>query len=250
MAAKKQTLRASGMLGMVFLLLGLLYLFPPAAALPSGATVTFNETETVGTGIAGNRSDARGTITTLVLNGVQQNQQWKAYVGNVTGVLTLDDASGNTIYDWALVNVTITGEVYAARNGSTQFAGVQCAQGSTIAAEESFNNMTTGSADSINNTFNYTEHTTFQTAGTPLSNCPCTYMYINDSKQNVTNASSDFQEILIEDNAANFIYVALIEDDLAGFNVNRNFDFQMIVAESAIKASPTTYYFFLEIGTG
>lgn len=247
--SRKGSPRAFALLALAFLLGSLLFLLPETVALPTGATVTNISTSSVGTGTPENRTDARGTITTLLLDAVQQDQFWKAYVGNVTGVLTLDDAAGNTIYDWSFVGVTITGEVYATRNGSTTFTGIQCAQEATIATEEAFNNMTAGDLDSINSTFNYTEHTPFRVGDTLLNgNCPCTYTYVNDTKQNVTNASSKFQEILIEDAVANLIYVTLIEDNEPGYDVTRSFDFQMIVAESDTE-SPHTYYFFTEISS-
>ena len=42
------------------------------------------------------------------------------------------------------------------------------------------------------------------------------------------------------------MYTAIINDDTNGFD-NNNYDFQMIVAESNVKAAPTTYYFYLEL---
>src|SRR3989339_1648154 len=57
---------------------------------------------------------AGGFIFKINLNSEQQNSRWKAYVGNVTGTLTLDDANSYTIYDWA-ITTSLTGEVYATR---------------------------------------------------------------------------------------------------------------------------------------
>jgi len=227
----------------------LLLFLPGASALPSGASVTYVSNSTASTGTPGNRTDPRSTITTLTLNGVQQDSYWKAYVGNVTGVLTLDDASGNTIYDWSLTGVTLTGEVYASRSNSLSFTGVQCAQQSTITTEETFDNMTSTAVDNINNTFSYQNHSSFLVGSTTISanTCPSTATYINDSPQTV-NESAKFQEVLLEDGTTTLIYTTLIEDNTVGFDGN-TYDFQMIVGESDRKSAPTTYYFYTEIGS-
>src|SRR4051812_34670706 len=84
----------------ILLVLALLITLSSVTALPTGATITTNSTAATPTPTASNRSDARGTITTIVINGLQQDQNWKAYVGNITGKLSLDNAAGLTIYDW------------------------------------------------------------------------------------------------------------------------------------------------------
>ncbi len=252
-ATTAQVCRGAKALALFLLVLALpfslLLFLQGVSAAPTGATVTYVSNTTASTGTAGNRTDPRSTITTITLNGVQQDSYWKAYVGNVTGVLTLDDASGNTIYDWSLSGVTLTGEVYASRSNSLSFTSVQCAQQSTISAEEAFNNMTSTGADNINNTFSYRNHTSFLVGSTTISanSCPSTATYINDTAQTV-NESAKFQEILLEDDTTTLIYTTLIEDNTAGFDGN-TYDFQMIVGESDRKTSPTTYYFYTEIGS-
>jgi hypothetical protein len=182
----------------------------------------------------------------MILTSTQQDPFWKAYVGNVSGLLSLDDAASNTIYDWALA--TLTGEVYATRTASADWSSVQCAQAATITAENTFNNMSQGQVDSINGTFNETGHATFLTGVTTLLNdtCPSQALFVSDTRQ-VANRTADFQEILIEENAGELVYVSIINDDTTGFDSDL-YDFQMIVAESNVKASPTTYYFYLELG--
>ena len=56
-----------------------------------------------------------------------------------------------------------------------------------------------------------------------------------------------FQEVLLQDMNSNIIYVGILASNRTGFD-NSYYDFQMIVAESAIKSTPTTYYFFTEVG--
>lgn len=230
-------------IGIGFVVL-LLYIASTLAA--SGATIISNSTETSSIIPPDSLSDARSTITTVVFDSIQQDQSWKAYVGNVSGKLTLDDADNNTIYDWSDLGAP-SGEVYASRFSNIDFSDVRCAATSTINTEMTFNNMTGSEADSINNTFNYTIHSSFYVGAKqiPQNNCSSTALYVSDSHV-VPTTTSDFQEILLEDNSNQFLYSSLINDDTVGFD-DGVYDFQMIVAESNVKASPTTYYFYLEL---
>lgn len=220
-----------------------------AIAEPNGAQITYNSTVSGQGRTPENRTDPRGTITTLVLDGVQQDQHWKAYVGNVSGVLTLDDGDGYTIYDWDLTGLVIQGEVYATR-ATTDFSSIVCANLANITAEETFHNMTAAEKDSISSTFNYTTHKQFYVGSTQFAQNACSYTtatYINGTRQNV-NTSSFFQEILLQDANSNIVFTTIIEDNVNGYRIDSStYDFQMIVPESDIKASPTTYYFYTEI---
>ncbi|MEK6946851.1 MAG: hypothetical protein AABX32_04555, partial [Nanoarchaeota archaeon] len=87
-------------------------------AVPAGPTLTVfgNQTKVVANGTKVNSTlngttSPGGYIFTAILDSTQQNTRWKGYVGNVTGTLTLDDASANTLFAWTLTSVT--GEVYA-----------------------------------------------------------------------------------------------------------------------------------------
>jgi Na+-transporting NADH:ubiquinone oxidoreductase subunit NqrB len=181
----------------------------------------------------------------MVLSAIQQNQHWKAYVGNVTGSLTLDDAANYTIYDWNLA--TITGNVFASRFNNVSWTNITCAPISLINTESAFNNMTLADSDRINATFNYTAHAQFDVATNTLlaNSCNSTVTYINDTRQ-VPNATQPFQEILVRDTNNQFVYLTGIENNAQGFD-NQPYDFQMIVAESDVKATSTTYYFYVEL---
>ncbi len=218
-------------------------------ALPSAARIDYNATDYGPTLAPGNITTERGTITTLILHAAQQNQNWKGYVGNVTGALTLEDAAGYAIYDWSLTGVTIIGEVYTSRHSGVNFGSVDCANTTVISDEQVFHNMTSTQVDNINKTFNWTTHKSFLVGTVPIANSTCrvAYTYINDTPQAASEAAS-FQEILLQDNAGALVYMTSIENNLLGFD-NRTYDFQMIVAESAVKSTATTYYFWTEIST-
>jgi hypothetical protein len=184
-----------------------------------------------------------GSFTTLVLNVTAQTQRWKAYVGNVTGRLTLDDASNYTIYDWQLS--TIAGEVYISRNSSITWSEVKCANASTISAEETFMNHTPSNPDSISNTFNNTIHKSFWVGTTLIANssCPAIATYVNDTSQAATE-NATYQEILLTDGNS-LIYATILEENKFGFDFGI-YDFQIIVAENEF-VDNTPYFFWVEL---
>ncbi len=232
----------------LLLVLFLLCLAVTVFADPSGSTVSGNTTVTGPVVAPAFRNESRGTITTMVLSAIQQDQHWKAYVGNISGGLTLDNPAQATIYSWNLASVT--GQVYASRNSSVNWASgnIVCASATVIGNESIFNNMSASATDRVNMTFNWTVHKQFQIGSNTIaqSTCNSTAMYVNDTKQTPT-ITSPFQEVLIMDSASlGIIYMASIDSDMYGYD-NTTYDFQMIVAESDVKAAPTPYYFYVEL---
>ncbi len=246
MKNKKQGiwLKKAGLL-LVFALLTIIILSEFIFSVPQGPTVTYNSTENASVKPGLNITTAGGSFTTLVLNITMQNFRWKAYIGNVTGKLNLDDAQNSTIYDWTLA--IVTGEVYSTRASSTpDWGSIGCASDSVLSQEETALSITTSNEDSINNTFSSTTHKSFEVAGTSITNSSCRAIstYVNDSSQSGTE-SDLFQEVLLDDNT-NLIYTTILEQDASGYS-NEALDFQMIVADVE-GSSATTYYFYVEIG--
>jgi hypothetical protein len=238
--------------GLVFFLLLAcvsLSFFPSILADPSGASISGAVTANGPIVSNGTRSDPRATITTLALNSLQQDQHWKAYVGNVTGRLTLDNPNNYTIYDWDLSS--ITGQVYASRYNNLTWTTVTCASQGLIVNESTFHNMTSSSSDRINTTFNWTIHKQFNVGANTIAQntCNSTVTYVNDTRP-VPTISSKFQEILVEDANGYLVYLTGIDDNSLGYDnssTSNLVDFQMIVAESDVKGSPTPYYFYVEL---
>lgn len=212
---------------------------------PTGVNILFNETETASPAAAAELTTAGGSFTTLVLEGTFQNPRWKAYVGNVTGSLSLADGSGNAIYDWELA--AISGEVYVSRNDSVVWSSIACADTTTIGDEETFLNMGSTSLDNIANTFNETIHRSFFVGTTFIAESTCRSIatYVNNAQQTVTT-SSLFQEVLLEDSNSNLIFATMLEDGVTGFD-GSTYDFQMIVPEDSTSLTPTTYFFYVQI---
>jgi hypothetical protein len=124
---------------------------------------------------------------------------------------------------------------------------ISCADGLNVSNEEYFHNMTSSQTDNIHHTFNYTSHYGFWIGTTYINNnsCNSTATYVLDVPQTM-NGAQDFQELLLQDSGDNVIFTTIIST-ANGYD-NSTYDFQMLVPESAIKATPTTYYFFTQIG--
>lgn len=213
---------------------------------PTGADIIFNESVNVTPAPGAEISTFGGSFTTLVLNITQQNPRWKAYVGNVTGQLVLADNNDIKVYDWALA--TITGEVYASRNDTITWGSIQCLTNPVLSSEETFLNITTSVVDSINSTFNNTVHQSFFVGSILIANSTCRAIatYVNNTAQ-APSETADFQEILLDD-GTNLVYATVLEQDQAGYDVSKTFDFQTILAENEFSGTPTPYFFYAEIG--
>ncbi len=214
-------------------------------AVPTGPSITYNKTETANLTPATQITTQGGSFTTLVLNATTQTPRWKAYAGNVTGKLILDDSTKKSIYDWTVTSVT--GEVYATRNSSIDWSTIGCADTGAILAEQNSLNMSASNADSLNATFINKVHKSFY-VGTALiqnSTCYAIATYVNDAAQS-SSENAKFQEILLKDGSSRVVYATLINQNTTGFN-GLKYDFQMIVPENEFSATPTTYYLYAEL---
>jgi len=214
------------------------------SAQPTGIEIINNITETSRTINPQNRTDQGGTITTLVIDVLQQNTRWKAYIGTMSGTLTLDDALGNSIFRWELEESEIEGEIYITRNINIDWSLVSCPTQTTITTENTYMGFSPTAADSIQRTFNETIHPPLLMASATinLTNCPATSTFVNNTKQ--AQGSASFPIILIE-SGSNLIYVTHINNNKHGY-ASANVDFQAIVPDRI--GTTTTYYFYAEIG--
>ncbi|MBI4154188.1 hypothetical protein HY501_02540 [Candidatus Woesearchaeota archaeon] len=254
MATIREEKRWGFFIALALLLLISLYFSLAVPEGPSSITNVGNTTKNLSSALILNTSG--GTITTVNLNASQANLRWKAFVGNVTGKLTLDSSSGATLYDWSLSG-SVAGEVYATRNStSIQWGGLNCTWGvtnnetnRTVENEENYDLNHTSPDDNITATFNQRNHSSFSVGAVTFSAnyCYSIYTYVNDTAQ-----FSDFQEIVMYagTNAydGDLVYVTLLENSVLGFD-NRLYDFQMIVPERGYSgfASSTAYYFYVEV---
>jgi len=223
-----------------------------ATAAPQGASITSNTTDTGPTKAPDYRSDLGGRIMTLVLNLEQQNFAWKAYVGNVTGTYVLENANNFSIYEWPL-GATIEGEVYISRGNNVNWSNgaIICANDTTMNTEQTVFGMASSDSDSINMTFNTSNHSAFSVGTNNIvqNTCPAIATWVNNTVQTPAPAAI-FQEIAIYDEpGSNFVYTSLINNNRAGFDNTTTYDFQAIVAENRSAATGTAYYFYVELGS-
>ncbi len=213
-----------------------------ALAEPVGPVLIYNRTEEATPKSALMLNTSGGTVTTLRLNATSQNIGWKAYVGNISGKLVLQDADNFSVFEWDIS--TVAGEIYATKSSTAiNWDDIVCADSTVVATEDSAFNKATTDDDSITNTFVNITHDEFY-VGTK---------YFAANKCNFTTATyvanqpqySNFQEIILYDGSS-AVYVSLLENSTVGYN-NRHFDFQIILPEDKTTMSNTAYYFYVEL---
>jgi hypothetical protein len=222
-----------------------LFLFSFVSSLPEGPSLSemTNSTKTSSPAVMINTSG--GYISTVNLSLFSQNVRWKAFVGNVTGSFSLEDASGSMIYDWSLT--TIGGQVYATRNDTSSIAwtSIVCASTAVVESENAALNHT-GSIDNITATFSSGDHFGFSVGGQVIADNACDHsLYTYDDSGSQT---SFFSEVIVTDGASGLIYVTKIEDDETGYN-GASYDFQMMVPEVGLGGwtGSTAYYLYVEL---
>lgn len=215
-----------------------------------GASTNFLENSTKNLTIPSNYSGGKGYIHTINLDTSQQDYKWKAYIGNVSGTLVLEDSAGYSIYDWAIIGNS-SGEVFVSRGNSVFWTTINCSNESSVADEQSAMSMSDIMVDNINNTFNHTVHNSMLIGAINITNSTCKSLFtnINDSRDGSGLAeTSPFQEILLQDNQSTVVYATFIEDAQMGYNQDKTHQFQLLVAENATLSAPDiTYYFYVEL---
>jgi len=218
----------------------------------TGATLTNVSTTQKGAASPDWNNGTKGAIHIVRLTAEQQDNKWKAYVGNVSSTFVLDDADDYSIYQWSISD--FTGQVYITRDGSVTWGTVDCASVANKESEDTALGHTSTSEDSVNSTFVSTSHKDF-TIGTNQINdgdCFSTATWANDTTQ-TPSATTPFTEVLLWDSTGgDMIYTTFVETDASSYRADGSpgttYDFQAIVPEDADAGDPTlTYYFYLEL---
>lgn len=194
-----------------------------------------------------------GEITDINLSAISATKAWAGYYGEVTGTLTLEDASGFVFYNWSTMEPK--GEVYASIAGAITWASIDCfaydgSNGFDVDTAEGWYGIQDDDEDGINETFRNLS-TQFQIGSVIVTGCPATYPFRNG----LAWEHSDFENILLTDTAA-LIFTAIIENneadtstDVEGYN-GVTHDFQLLLAENGQDGqedTATLYYFWAEI---
>jgi hypothetical protein len=244
-----------------------------AIADPTGPTVTVLGNSSKGSSpgtkinssINGSLTPA-GYIFTASLTALQQNTRWKAYVGNVTGTLTLDDANDNTLFEWTLSS--ISGEVYATRASTTiNWSGINCTwrgegvsryneSNRTVEERENSALSHTSKDDNITITFRYANHSSLSvgTRNIGKNECFALQTYTRDAAQAFTDSdTANFTQVILYDGTnttnGNIVYETRIENDKVGYRTDSTYDFQILLPENGALgfSSSTAYYFYVEL---
>jgi hypothetical protein len=238
-----------------------------AADYPFGARgVTYIDSSRANSGSyppANITSAQAGNVTEITLNTITSTRAWQGYYGNITGTITLEDASGNVFYNWTALEPK--GQIYASINSSVTWSSIRCfnwtdpTQTIDVQSAEDYFGIKDDAADGLNDT--YTENgldTNFYvgvrniTAESDAAGVTChtTNTYIAGAK-----SQDDFENVLLTDGNV-LVFTTIIENnlvdteaDINGFD-GRPHDFQMLVAEDGHDAHETqtmTYFFWAEI---
>jgi len=246
-------------------------LYNVMGAVPLGPdSITDNGDETLDSGNypAENITAYAGNISNIDFDVISQTKHWQGYYGDITGVITLDDADNYTLYDWP--NAEPKGEMYATPISTTpawatvicfNFTGGSDGGGlGNVTYWETYYNMTYNDVDGIDETFNMTQHPTFDIGDVntiTTDTCPSTYLHMSDLFQ-----EDKWSQILLEDEDGDIIFTTIIENDdeanntdIQGYkDIAFTPDFQLIVAEDGtsrnggtINTDTTPYYFYLDL---
>jgi hypothetical protein len=232
---------------LILVIFGVLGLFLISAANnpvgPDSLNITSNTTKPAV--INASITISGGYVAIMNVTTTTQDSRWKAFVGTVTGMFSLQDGSGSTIYDWRLSS--ITGSIYTTRNASlVSWVNINCSNITTLNQENYLINHTNIN-DNLTATFNLSEaatHQSFYVGAKYIANNTCPTL--NTYKSSVPQ-DTDFDEMALYD-GYNIIYATIINQNQVGYN-GAHYDFQMIVPENGASGfqGATAYYLYVEI---
>ncbi|MCK5282030.1 MAG: hypothetical protein KAK00_01345 [Nanoarchaeota archaeon] len=191
-----------------------------------------------------------GNVTQLTINTTSLTANWQGYYGNISGIITLDDGDGNTLYDWYDETISLVGEIYAANQSGITWSDVICVNltgngttgysGINQTVLEDMYDISHSAKDGFDETFDSEINITIGSTG--LGACPGTHLYVDNSSQ-----TERWNETLLTENATGaVIFAVAVEENDPGFN-GKQWDFQMIVAEDGSSAGSTPYSFYIEL---
>jgi hypothetical protein len=186
--------------------------------------------------LAPQTADARGgNVTELNIQALTITQHWQGYYGNVSGNITLQDGNNNTFYNWVMT--TVSGEVFATRVSSVNWATVNCTNATNRTNEETYLSMVAGDADSVTNTYSTTTHPAITVGSQSIitNTCFATNGYVNNASQ-----ASNFKMLLLSPVSGDIIYTTILNDN--------SYDFELLVGENEeTTIGVTPYYFWVEL---
>lgn len=219
----------------LILLLAFALIATPVSALSEGATTVTEGTQSESGGDTALSDNAEGGyINSLDIGGSTQTSMWQGYYGNVTGSLTLEDSSGNSMTTWTYDDKG--GEVFATTNQTADFTSIAAQNAAGADSLLAYMDDSTMS-DSVADTFASGSHSAIEIGRTTITADAADLITLN----------TNFTEVILKDDADSLIWTAIINPNKNGFD-GAPHDFQMIVPEdNAGTSAVTAYYFFLEL---
>jgi hypothetical protein len=209
-----------------------------------------------------NTTAEAGNITVLTMEAITQTRTWQGYYGNITGWITLDDASNFTFYNWSAADPK--GQLFASlkNDGTPTWYQIQCyTHADNSSAFQTFYKINQTDWDNVTLTYNETNHPPFEILNRTITGCPTTYIFRDDNYQ-----SSEFVNFLLYDptkvyagtsetGTAGWIFGTMMENRSVGDHTDFSCyngqicDFQLLVADDAhgTQSDPTEYYFWVDI---
>lgn len=209
-------------------------LIPTVSATPTGVQLDIGTPTTKGFFASGVIGAQGGNNTNLNASSETQTEAWQGFFGEVAGNITLQDANGFSMYEWA---DAMAGTVFASRDSAVDFTSIAGQTDCTIDED-----LTGTNSDRVNNTFALnTSLSGWSIAGTSITSACQTHTYVNSTAQ-----STNFEEIILtDDGGTTSIYATTIETDTLGFD-NQTHDYQLIVPDT-LNDTTTTYYLYVEL---
>jgi hypothetical protein len=216
-----------------------------AYAEPEGAnyTVLYSETKTPTNGTP--ITAQGGNITHLSVITNSQTKTWQGFVGNITGNLTLSDASNNRLYSWNLTN--ISGQIYASRNGTINWNQISVQNDCSVDED-----LTGKGSDRVSKTFDPSANNISYSVGNIQINASTTCAAlpnVNDTKQKQLGTYLFENTILTRGTVPNgnqSIYVGILQaNGVNGFD-GQYYNFQLLVPVNKTSGF-TTYYLYAEL---
>lgn len=214
-----------------------------------GASTTFNGSLYP----AANTTAEAGNITSIDLEVIGPTRFWQGFYGEVTGEIVLEDANGNTLYNWS--SAEPQGQIYASTSNSISWLDVACmdsANDVTWTTTETKYDIADIDEDGIVDTFVNNDHPTFWIGNNEITGCNTTWTFVNSAVQ-----TERFPMAILEEDAVADVdlYVTWMENrdngnatDVTGFD-GVTHDFQFMVPENGTSNNrvTTTYYFWAAI---
>lgn len=217
--------------------------------------------------IPANITAAAGNVTEMDLTAIATTKAWQGYYGNISGIITLEDAYGYVFYNWTAAEPK--GEIYASMNNTIDWLNIKCFDWQIGTTTQNFDQQTAedwfgipdDASDGLNDTYTETDsldnelfvgtRNITEVSADGDASCHSTNTYRLGSMSSET----DFENVLLTDDDV-LVFATIIENnvvdtvtDIFGFD-GRPHDFQLLVAEnghSGFEDSDTPYYFWAEI---